>query len=157
MIYMQIEGIKGNVTEAEHKGWLEISSLQFGVGRAVQMSTGSGHERETSAPSISEVSVSKAMDKASPKLFEEACSGKAKKVTIHLVRTSGNSVKTYMEYELEECLVSGYSVSSGGDLPNESLSFAFTKITMKFTHYKKDNTADSPIAVSYDLEAAKKA
>ncbi|MEJ2643718.1 MAG: type VI secretion system tube protein Hcp [Gammaproteobacteria bacterium] len=156
MLYMKIEGIDGNVTTEGHEKWLELGSLQWGVGRAVSMSTGAGHERETSAPSISEISVTKTMDKASPKLFQEACSGKAKKVQIHLVRTANDKLQTYMEYELENCLISGYSVSSGGDLPSESLSLAFTKITMKFTHWDKGNKPGTPIAASYDLETAKK-
>ncbi len=156
MIYMKIEGIDGNVTSSGHEKWIELGSLQWGISRMTNMSAGAGHERETSAPQMTEFSVTKQMDEASPKIFQEACSGQAKKVQIHLVRTANDKLQTYMEYELDNCLVSAYSVSSGGDAPTEALAFAYTKVTMKFTHWDKSNKPGTPIAASYDLETAKK-
>lgn len=156
MIYLQIEGIKGNVTAEGYKDWIQLDSLQYGVDRAVGMSTGAGRERETGAPSLSEISVTKQMDESSGHLFQEACSGTAKKVAINVVRTSSDKVQEYLKLELENCLVSRYNVSSGGELPSESLSLAFTKITMSFTHWDKSNKPGNPIVVSYDLETAKK-
>ena len=49
--------------------WIELSSFQWGVGRAIGTPRAVRHTREGSEPSISEVVVTKRMDKASPKLF----------------------------------------------------------------------------------------
>lgn len=156
-IYMKIEGIDGDVTHQEHKNWLDISSLQWGVGRGISTPVGSAKNREASEPSISEVVVTKLMDASSVKLFTEACTGqKGKKVQIHLVST-GNPGKTYMEYTLENALVSGYSVSTNGDRPSESISFNFTKIETKYTPSGEGNDTGSPVTASYDLATAKSA
>ena len=154
-IYLHVDGLEGDVTAAGHEGWIECQSLQWGVGRGIHTPTGSSQERESSAPSVSEVTVVKSMDKCTPQLFTEACVGKAKLVKIDLVQT-GEELETYMHYELEHSLISGYSVSSGGDKPTESLSFNFTKIEMKYIPYDNEHNAGSPIPSGYDVSLGKK-
>ncbi len=155
-IYMKVDGINGDVTAKGHEKWVDCSSLQWGVGRGIGSPIGRGVERESSAPNISEVVISKEMDASSPYLFTEACIGKGKKVQFHLVKTSGGNLETYLEYTLTNALVSGFSVSSGGDKPTESVSFNFTKIEMKYTPQKADGTPGSPIPAGYDLSLGTK-
>ena len=155
-IYMELEGIKGNVTAEGHKEWVEVQSFQFGVGRAIGSPVGNAKDREASAPSISEITVSKVMDPASPYLFTESVIGKGKKCKLHFCRVSSGNLETYAEYELENVLVSGYSVSSGGDRPTEQVSLSFTKVIYKYIPWKEDHAKDSPHPAGYDLAAGKK-
>jgi len=155
-IYMEIDGIKGGVTAEGHPDWIEIDSLQWGVGRGIGMGVGASGKREASNPTVSEVSVTKRMDKTSSLLFQEACIGKGKKVTLHLVKTGADKLQTYMEYILEDCMISGYSVSSGGDRPSESISLSFDKMTMSYTPYDNTGTAQTPVKAGYDLAKATK-
>ena len=155
-IYVQIDGVPGKVTAKGHEGWIDASSLQWGVGRAISSSVGTSADREASKPSISEVSITKLMDESSPLLFTEACVGKGKKVVIDLCTVGSDQIDVYMSYELEECMISGYSVSSGGDRPSESLSLSFTKMEMKFTPYDKNGKPGSPLPAGYDMAAGTK-
>jgi type VI secretion system secreted protein Hcp len=155
-IYMHFDGIDGSVTSKGHEKWIDLNSLQWGVGRGISITVGSSSDREASTPSISEISVTKLMDKTSALLFQEACIGKAKKVTLHLCKTGPDSIDTYMEYILDDCMISGYSVSSGGDRPSESLSLSFAKMTMSYTPYDKSGSAETPVKAGYDLTTAKK-
>ena len=150
-IYMKVEGIDGTVTAQGHEKWIECGSFQFGVGRAISNTIGGTSDREASRPSISEISVTKEMDKSSPLLFNEATVGKAKKVEIHMCKTGTSAIETYQEYILEDCMVSGYSVSSGGDRPSESLSLSFAKITTKYIPFNEKGDAGSPVPAGYDL------
>lgn len=155
-VYVKIEGINGNATHENHKKWLDVSSLQFGVGRAISTPSGSTANREASEPSVSEVTLTKLMDESSPHLLIEACVGAvSKKTEIHLVSTGSPGV-TYAEYTLTNTLVSAYSMSTGGDRPSESISLNFTKIEFKYTPYDDKHKAGSPIAVGYDLSTTKK-
>jgi len=153
-IYMEIEGITGNVTEEGHADWIEVDSLQWGIGRAISSEIGKAADRESSQPSISEITVSKSMDEASPYLFTEACTGDGKTVTIDICKT-GQAVEAFMSYELENCMLSGYSVSSGGDRPTETISLSFTKITMTYTPTLETGELGDPIPAGYDMETAK--
>lgn len=154
-IYLKYEGIEGEATHDKHQKWIDVSSLQFGIGRGISTPSGSTANREASEPSVSEVVITKAMDGASPKLFTESATGAVgKKVEIHLVST-GSPGNTYVEYILTNSLISGYSVSSGGDRPTESVSINFTKMEYKFIPYDDKNKAGTPVSVSYDLASTK--
>lgn len=154
-IYLNVDGIEGDVTASGHEGWMECQSLQWGVGREIRTPTGGSQERESSAPSVSDVTVTKLMDKSTPALFTEACVGKSKRVRIDLVQ-SGDQLETYLSYTLTNSLVSGYSISSAGDRPTESISFNFTKIEMKYTPYDIQHNPGSPIHAGYDISLGRK-
>lgn len=152
-IFIKIDGIDGEATEASHKKWIEVNSLQFGFGRGISTPQGNAAHRETSSPSVSEITVTKEMDVASYKLFASSLTEiEGKKVNIELCRTGGKTgLVCYAAYELTNTLISGYSVSSGGDKPTESLSLNFTKIMYTYTAFDANNKATSPTPVIYDL------
>lgn len=154
-IYMEYEGIKGDVTAEGHIDWIEVNSFQWGVGRGVTSPIGGSKDREASAPSISEITITKVSDKASANLLREALWGEGKKVKFDFCKTDKDKFQPYYQFELEEVLVSGYSLSSGGDRPQESLSLNFTKITFNDIEMGSKNEDGSPDRVYYDLAKGK--
>jgi type VI secretion system secreted protein Hcp len=150
-IYVKYGAIDGDVTAAGHEKWIEINSAQFGVGRGISSPTGGSADREASAPSVSEIVVTKPTDVASTKLFNEALQGEGTDVTIDFCKTDKGKLETYMTYTLTNTMVSSFSMSSGGDRPMESLSFNYTKIEFKNTAMGAANDTGSPDAVTYDL------
>ncbi|VTS01236.1 Uncharacterized protein OS=Azospirillum lipoferum (strain 4B) GN=AZOLI_1016 PE=4 SV=1: DUF796 [Gemmata massiliana] len=153
-VYVKYGKIVGNVTEANHKDWVEVNSFQWGVGRGIGSPVGKSANREASAPSVSEIVVTKEMDKSSFAWLQEALTGKGVECTIHFCSTDGKNLRMYAEYKLTNCMVSGCSVSSGGDRPTESLSINFTKIEYAFKEYGQDNSVTDSPRVSYDLATA---
>ena len=144
--------ITGDVTTQGYAGQMEIQSFQWGIGRGVGSPTGASGNREASTPSVSEITLTKMLDQASGDLLKEAFSGAGKATAvIAMVRTDGGGGVTYLEYTLTNVMLSGYSISSGGDRPSESISLNFTKIEAKFTPQKDDGTAGTPATVTYDL------
>ena len=154
-IYMKFEGVDGDVTAEGHEKWIELSSFQAGIGRHIGVPTGRHAEREASAPSVSEIVVTKLADTSSAKLFQHALWGEGVKVQIDFCKTDKDKLEVYQTYEMEDVLISSYSVSSGGERPMESLALNFTKIT--FTHIPMGdvNETGSPEKVGYDLAKAK--
>ena len=156
-IYIKYGDIKGDVTADGHKGsdgWFEVNSFNWGVGRGISSPTGGSADREASAPSVSEITVSKSMDIASYAILNEALQGEGLGCEIHFCKTDKGVLETYASYILEDCMVSGYSVSSGGDRPTETLSINFTKIEYKYTPYDDQHKAGKPVPVTYDLLTA---
>ena len=141
-IYMKIEGVEGPVT-GKYKGWIELQSAQLGSARHITSPTGQGNNREADAPTVSEIVVTKFQDSVSQLLFNLSLTGNGKKVTIDFVK--GNDAP-YLEIELEDMLISGYSISGhGGDSQNrpmESLSLNFTKISFKTLSSTTDPAAN---------------
>lgn len=158
-IYIKYGDIKGDVTAEGHKGadgWVEVNSFQFGVGRGISSPTGGSEDRESSAPSLSEIVVTKPMDVSSYSWLEESLWGEGQSVTIDFVKTDKDKLEVYCSYKLENAMVSGYSVSSGGDRPTESISINFTKILYEFFPMGAKNSAGSPMKTGWDIAAAKK-
>ena len=157
-IYLKLGDIKGEVTAEGFKDQIECFSMQFGIGRAIHTPVGAVTNREASAPSISEVTITKNLDKASILLFTESVVGKkekALKAEITITKTGGDSLEKIAVYTLHNTMISGYSVSTGGDRPTESLSLNFTKIEIEVTDETATGDAGSPVRASYDLATAK--
>lgn len=156
-IYIEYEGIKGNVTAEGFAEHIKVMSLHFGVGRGISMEPGNLANREATRPSLSEVTFTKLADNATTPLFKEAVTGAAGKlVKIKFVQTGADSVTTFMDYELEDCLVSSYSLSADGESdPVESISLSFAKLMVNYNDFDKKNTGKSPQRVGYDLTTAK--
>lgn len=133
-IYMKIEGITGT-GKGTHAGWIVLESAQLGVHRQLTSPNGTGTNREASTPAVSEILVTKLSDSASSALFQMSLWGQGKKIIIHFTRTDGGA--PYMAIELENVLISSYSVSGHGGTaekrPMETFSLNFTKITYSTT------------------------
>jgi len=120
-----------------------VATIPVTPDSAARGSTARGH----SEPNLSEVTVTKPTDVASPKLFLDAVAGKLdSKVTIKFTSTTKGKVETFLTYEMENTGLSHYSLSSDGEAPMESLSLNFTKTTETFT-----GQSGSTEAVGYDL------
>ena len=156
-IYLKYGDIAGGVTTDGFKDWIQLGSFQWGVGRGVTLPHGSEDTREGSEPSISEVVVTKRMEKASPKLWQDAVGGDfSAKVTIKFTSTTKDKVESYLEYEFSDTGLSGYSISAGSDdAPQESLSLNFAKVTWKYSSLDA-KTSGKPDVVGWDLTQQKK-
>jgi len=156
-IYLEYEGIKGNVTADGYKDHIGILSVQFGVGRGVSMEVGKMSNRESTRPSLSEISVTKEADNSVTAIFKEAVTGKAgKKVVIKFVRTGGDKMEEYMTYTLHDCLVSGYSISADSEsVPVENITLSYSKVEINYSDFDKGNKTGNPQRVGYDLTSGK--
>jgi type VI secretion system secreted protein Hcp len=156
-IYVEYDGIKGNVTADGFKDHMNILSFQFGVGRGISMEPGKLANRESTRPSLSEITITKQTDATSTSLFKESVTGAAgKKVKIKFIRTGGDKLFEYMTYELEEVMVSGYSVSGDSEgEPVESISLSYAKLTVSYHNADKTNKGANPQRTGYDLATAK--
>jgi type VI secretion system secreted protein Hcp len=151
---MKFDGIDGDVTAKGYEKYIELDSAQVGVNRSITNASGRGVNREASAPSISEIVVTKKEDNASAKLFKESLQGEGKKVEIHFCTNDAGQVQTFQKLELENTLVSNYSMSGHGQgdgRPMESLALNFTKIMFTHTPLDDKHGTGSPETVGYNL------
>lgn len=156
-IYVEYEGIPGNVTADGFADHILVSSMHFGVGRGISMEPGNMANREATRPSVSEITFTKKADNSSTSLFKESVTGAAGKlVKIKFAQTGADAVVVFMDYELEDCLVSGYSISADADGdPMETITLSFAKLMVNYHDYDKANAGKSPQRVGYDLTTAK--
>jgi type VI secretion system secreted protein Hcp len=168
--YLKIQGIDGDVTAKGLEKCIKIQSCNFDVARKMNTQPGSVTNREGTKPSVSEVTISKLIDKTTPALLKEAAVGSViPSVEIKFVNT-GADLSEYHSVTLSDVLISGYSFDydtkkPGSEekgeaahdhesLPMEKITFNFMKIENKFTPYDENNKPGSPCATGYNLKTA---
>ncbi|MEE8272753.1 MAG: type VI secretion system tube protein Hcp, partial [Alphaproteobacteria bacterium] len=68
--------------------------------------------------------------------------------------TTGDRGNSYLQYELTDSLISAYTVISGGERPEESISFEFTKVEMAYVKYDSLNQPINNYSSSYEIPSA---
>jgi type VI secretion system secreted protein Hcp len=156
-IYMNYNSlaVKGDATAEGWVGWIELNSFQFGVGRGISSPTGGSADRESSAPSVSEITITKDQDSSTGPLLTAAFQGEGVTVIIDFVKTSSGQLAKYMEYTLTNTMISGWSTSSGGDRPTESVALNFTKVQVDPTTIDAGGAISNANPVTYDMSTAK--
>ncbi|MDR0717118.1 MAG: type VI secretion system tube protein Hcp [Azoarcus sp.] len=159
--FIQIDGIPGESTDAAHKDWVEILSFRHLIEQPASATAssvgGATAERVNHAP----FEITHLIDKASPKLYEAACTGKhIKTVTIDLCRAGGDKVK-YMQIVLEQVIVSriepkGASSTAEDGFPLETVHFSYGTIKWTYTQQQRaDGVGGGNIATGWDLTTNK--
>ncbi len=110
-----MDEIKGDVTESAHRGWIELTSAQFGQTRA-----GVGSH----SPAPREIVVTKTTDSSSPLLHGAAMRGAGVFAVIDFTRGDGG---VYLRIEMTDAMISSFFISGGQDA-TESLTLNFAKV-----------------------------
>jgi len=142
---------KGDVDTTQYKEWIMVHSFQFGSGRGIGSATASGGNRQGSHASVSEITISKALDPASLHLWRDSLDGKLNTLVEFSFTRADQDNSEYLHVTLTDTGVSGFSISSGGDRPSESISLNFAKIEFKDVKVDVDGVSATPLAVNYDL------
>jgi type VI secretion system secreted protein Hcp len=115
--------IKGEVKEPAHRGWIELTSAQFGSVRRSRPLD--GREGRDGSSNATEITVTKKSDSTSVHLFREGLSGKEVVAVIDFAKPDGS---VYLRVEMTGTLISSYNLSESGKNPTESLTLSFTKV-----------------------------
>ena len=150
-IFMKFGDKKGDVDTTQYKEWIMCHSFQFGSGRGIGSAAASGGNRQGSHATVSEITVSKNLDPSSLHLWRDGLDGKLNTKVEFAFTLADQDNSEYLHVTLTDTGVSGFSMSSGGDRPSESISLNFAKIEFKDVKVSQDQTSKTPFAVNYDL------
>jgi type VI secretion system secreted protein Hcp len=154
--FLKIETIPGESTDDKHKDWIEVLSFSTGISQGSAGSRSTAGARSSGRADFADFTVVHSLDKASPKLALACAKGEhIKTVTMTLNRAGGNK-EQYMEYKLEDVLVSSVnsngSMQSGDTLPQEEISFNYGKMTWTYTETdKKTGAAKGKVSAAWSL------
>ncbi len=142
-MYMEIDGIKGESTDKDHSGWFEITSYSFAANQPAAATRSTSGGATVERVYLSDFTITKSMDIGTPSLALACCTGRAlKKITISCWRSDTTGEKPtpveYIKYVLSDAIITNYSVTGGaGDIPSESISFNYAKITWNYLPQKE--------------------
>jgi len=137
-IFISIEGIEGESTDAEFAGQIEV----LGYNETVTMPTtgaSSGGADTSGRAEIMPLQIIKEMDASSPLLRQALCNAQViPEVTLTLRRMVQNVGEPYMVYKLVKAKIVDVALNgdgASGSIPTESVSFRFEEM-----HYTYKNT-----------------
>lgn len=156
-IFLLLDGIKGEATDEAHKE--EINVLNYGWGMHNPTAVHSGAGTAAGKVSVSDLVVSKSMDKASPALTEHCCLGKVIPKGTLTVQRAGEDKVQALVIELEHIFVTAIDGSDSADsgmLPMENVTLSFKKFVYKYTPQDKEGKGEAEITVGFDIQENKK-
>ena len=142
--FLKIAGAPGESTDSKHEGWIEVLSFSWGVSQpssaGLPTSDRSDHQ---------DLSITKALDKASPKLALFCCARTpVTSATLELIWVGGANT-IYLRYTLRDCIISSVKPSGAKGvtdvLPMEEVSFNYGKIEWD---YVLTNTVSGDVILS---------
>lgn len=154
-IYLKIQGIDGESKDDKHKNEIEVLSWSWAETQTGSASRGGG--MGAGKVEVHDITFSKFVDKATPKLVAKCASGEHIPSAELAMRKAGGEQKEYLKIHLDDVLISSYSTSgsSGGDTPMENISLNFGKITVEYFEQDNKGAMSSVGKGGWDLKANK--
>jgi type VI secretion system secreted protein Hcp len=150
--FLKIDGLNGESTRKGFEKQLEIKLFNWGATNQATIGAGGGGAGKVS---VTTFNISKKTDAASPLLFQSCCNGTHyAKAVATLIRSGSGAPDQFIQYELEKVYVQSvqWSGATGGDdTPMESVSFAFSKVSITYTPQNPDGSKGSPSIGTWDL------
>ncbi|MCP4287897.1 MAG: type VI secretion system tube protein Hcp [Gammaproteobacteria bacterium] len=152
-IFAKYEGIDGESQDANHQGWINILSLDWGGHR---QDAANGGSRRRGRAIIEDFVLAMAYEKASPKLQETCLKGKViPKLEVELTSTFGNASETYLKYELKNVAIISFQTNAeGGDemAPAVILANNFEEIKVVYSKFDETGSSQGKVETKYKLK-----
>jgi type VI secretion system secreted protein Hcp len=129
-----------------------VFSFSIGANNPTTISSGG---IVTGKPQVSDLSIQKQVDDASPLLFQASVTGAYYPTLVLILNKNINNVPTaYLRYRLTNAYVTSWqeSGSDGGGTPSESVSFTYTKIQLEYAPELSGSTLGPFEIVPFDPE-----
>jgi len=129
--FLKIDGIPGESTNQKHKGEIDVLAFSWNIKQTI--ASGGGGGAGSGKAQISDFSIVKHIDAASPALFAAVCAGDHIKEALFTLEEGGAPNKrgaaAFLKIKLTDVLISSYNTSGGaGDAPTDQVGLAFVKI-----------------------------
>jgi type VI secretion system secreted protein Hcp len=151
--FLDLGDIKGESIDEKHKDQIKVESFSWGGSQhtTVAGSGGSGAGKV----SLSDFSIMKVMDKATPKLLTAMCAGThIAKGTLYASK-AGSKGDEYLKVEFDELFVTSLQLSASSEVPMESVSFSYNKASMTYKVQDETGQLTAGGEWTYDLKANK--
>ena len=154
-VFLKVDGIKGDSTDAHHQNEIELVGWSWGASEVLILSGGGG--AATGKPKFTNLVVTKHVDKASPSLLRACLKGKHIKEVVLTQRKPGTGKLNFLAITLKDVLVTSLNdaESDAAPRPTETVQFNFTKVIYEFVPQKPNGQPDTPVTVRWDVTTNK--
>jgi type VI secretion system secreted protein Hcp len=154
-MFLKIDGIPGESTDARHSDEIDLLSYNWGESQPPTASSASGSSA-AGRVTMRDFHFAMHVNKASPKLFLACASGAHIRNAILTVRRTGANPVEFLKWTLSDVTVASYQTARdmpAAEPPLDQTSLRFTKIEVEYSAVKPDGSLDAPIKAGWDLQA----
>ena len=151
--FLKLDSIQGESEDQNHKNEITVLSFSWGGTQTTSVAGtgGSGAGKVT----LSEFSIMKNYDKASPLIYKAMLSGTHIKSGTLTANKAGGAGKPFLKIDFTELFVTSQQMSASSEIPTESVSFSYNTIKVDYSTQNEQGNLASTGAVSYDLKQNK--
>jgi type VI secretion system secreted protein Hcp len=135
--FVSIQGVQGESTDDNHKGWIEVLSVDLGTNNRLLRG---GATTRSSSRTPGACTLVKTMDKASPLLMQKVSSGQSLgTVELNFMTTDSEGNSVYLKYTMTDCIVTSFSPSSSGGEggPAETVTINYKSANWEYVPFTK--------------------
>jgi type VI secretion system secreted protein Hcp len=149
--FLKIDGIKGESSDAVHRGEIDVESWAWGETQARPPEGG-----RAGKVAMSDFSFTTKLSKAAPKLFLSCAEGSHIKAAWLTARRTAAKADYFLKWRFSDLLISSYQTgASSGEAPVDQVSFNFAKIEVEYKEQKADGSFGAGFKAGWDLNANK--
>jgi type VI secretion system secreted protein Hcp len=157
--YIQIEGIEGESTDANHIGWIQLMSYSHSIQNETTGQSGGGHHTGGRVMH-GDLTLVKSMDASSPILMLACCQGKSHPTaTLELCRSGASGIDAipFQKVELTDVTITSVTpqANDGGGFPTETFTLTYRTITWTYTKTDTTGNPTGEVTGGWDLAANK--
>jgi len=150
-VYLKLDTIEGESVRKGFEKQIDILSYSWG-GSQVTGVAGTGGSGQGRA-NLSELSVSKYLDKASTKIFKALIAGAhIANGTLSSVKAGTDVTKPFLTLTMKELFVTSQQISASSEIPVESVSFSYNEMKVEYFQQDDKGNLTSTGAVTYNLK-----
>ncbi len=154
-MFLKIDGIPGESTDARHPDEIDILSYACGESQPAVASAG-GSGTATGRVTMQEFQFAMHVNKASPKLFLACANVTHIRNAVLTVRHAGTNPVDFLKWTFTDVMVVSYHTSAAappGELPTDQVSLRFGKIETEYIPLNPNGTPGAPIKAGWDVVA----
>lgn len=132
--FLSINGIKGESKYDKHTDEIEVLDFHWSVAQPHSAASGGGATR-TERAHFGDLSVYKAIDKASPALAHACASGLHLSTAVLQLCRAGGDTQLYMKYSLSDVVITAVRTGGRGygeKIPLEEISLSYSQIEWEY-------------------------
>lgn len=151
--FLKLDGIKGESRDKTHAGQIDVLSWSWGTSNSSSASSGGAGAGKVDMQDFHFVTYTNA---ATMDLLGRSASGKHITDAYLYARKAGTTPIEYLEWKLEDVVVSTYQVGGSGaeETTLDQFSLSFGKVTGTYKEQRADGSIGTSHTFTWDLKAS---
>lgn len=148
--FLQLDGIKGESIDKNHKDWINLQSFNWGVSNTSSIGGGAGSGKAI----FSDFFWTQDLDKSIIGLFSNVSLGKhIKTAVVDFQKDGGDSPFVYFKMSFSDVFLTDVSLfGSGGEKPEVEGAFSYSKVGLDYWTQNPDGSLGPKSSAEYDLK-----